>query len=256
MHPLIEATGLHKSYGAIPVLKNISLSVAERETFAIIGPNGAGKTTLFKVITGETSANQGTVRYAGDEVTSLPADRRAALGFGRTFQVARVFGSFTTRENIVIAVEARRRNAGETLGRWYDFRPSPLTLAEADEAAVSVGLEDKRDVQASFLSHGDKKRLEIAITLALKPRVLMLDEPTAGMSPTDRAQSVELIAKVRAAHGVTVMLTEHDMDVVFGLANRIMVLNYGEIIAVGTPAEIRTNPAVREVYLGEESGHA
>jgi branched-chain amino acid transport system ATP-binding protein len=251
----LECRNIFKSYGAIPVLKDISFDVGERETFAVIGPNGAGKTTLFKVLTGEVLAESGTVHYRGEDVSRLPANKRVKLGFGRTFQVARVYPAFTVLENVVVAVEARRRASGKTIA-LFRLQPEAETLDEARATAARVNLAGKADTEARFLSHGDKKRLEIAVTLALQPKILMLDEPTAGMSPGERSDTVELIARVRSESGMTALLVEHDMDVIFELADRILVLNYGEIVALGPGHDIRNDPAVREVYLGEELGDA
>ena len=256
MTDAIEARALCKSYGNIEVLKKVSFSVAEREAFAVIGPNGAGKTTLFKVITGEVATNSGQVLYRGADVTALPAADRIRAGFGRTFQVARVFPEFSVRDNIVVAIEARWRNRGQPARPWFDFRPAPGIRSEADALAHSLGLERQLDTDARYLSHGDKKRLEIAISLALEPQVLMMDEPTAGMSPADRQRTIALINRLRAERAITVVIIEHDMDVVFGLADRVMVLSYGEIIALGTVDEVKANTAVREVYLGKEMAFA
>jgi branched-chain amino acid transport system ATP-binding protein len=249
----LDITGITKGYGAIPVLKNLNFSVGTGEVFAIIGPNGAGKSTLFKVVTGEVFAERGTIRYGGQDITRMPAYQRTALGFGRTFQVARVFPASTVTENIVVAIEARRRQKGEHTAAWYQVRLQRDLLDEAHRTAASLGLGEKGEVEARFLSHGDRKRLEIAMVLALRPRVVLLDEPTAGMSPEDRRETVAILTEVTRKHQLTVMLTEHDMDVVFGLADRIMVMNYGEIIAIGSVQAVRSDPAVRALYLGEDA---
>jgi branched-chain amino acid transport system ATP-binding protein len=253
---LLEVDSLGKSYGAVAALKSATFSVEAGEAFAIIGPNGAGKTTLFKALTGEVMPDRGSVRFRGADVTRTPAHRRAASGFGRTFQVARVFPNTTALENVIVAIEARQRTRGESPARWYSVRPARSVVAEAEQALARIGLAALADTEARYLSHGDKKRLELALTLALQPGILMLDEPTAGMSPSDRQQTVELLARIRRDSGVTLLLTEHDMDVVFGLAGRIMVLNYGEQVALGTPQEIRADRRVQELYLGEEVGDA
>lgn len=253
---LIEVRKLFKNYGAIRVLRDINFDVAEGESLAVIGPNGAGKTTLFRSLTGESPINGGTITYDGRDVSRMPAHERVRLGMSRTFQIARIFHESTAFENVQIAVESRQGAAGEEGGSWLRLRPASSDAEEIVSWLASVGLADKRHVEARHLSHGDKKRLEIAIALSLKPRVLMLDEPTAGMSPSDRAEAVALIAKIRAERKLTAILTEHDMDVVAGLAGRILVMNYGEIIASGTLEEVRANPAVREVYLGEEHDDA
>lgn len=251
---MIECSKIYKSYGAIPVLKGISLTVAERETFTIIGPNGAGKTTLFKVLTGEVPANAGVVTFNGENITRLSASARVHRGFGRTFQVARILPCNSVLENLIIALEAgARRTERRSL---LQLRPSDRTGDDAVEIAGRISLLNKMDVPARFLSHGDRKRLELGVTLALKPKILMMDEPTAGMSPGDRNATIDMIVRVKDEDRLTIMLTEHDMDVVAHLSDRIMVMNYGEAIAVGTLSEIRDNAAVRDIYLGEEIGDA
>jgi branched-chain amino acid transport system ATP-binding protein len=252
MKPLLQVDGVRKRYGALEVLHGVSLSVGKAEVFAIIGPNGAGKTTMFKVMTGEVPCNGGSIRFNGEDVTALPAYQRVRRGFGRTFQVARVFRDFTVLDNAVVAIEARRRHTGEPLGPRLAAGPGKEVLAEARALLADVKLVDLADQDARFLSHGDKKRLEFAIALAGRPTILMLDEPTAGMSPSDRADIAQLVSRIQRERAITVVMTEHDMDVVFGLAHRIMVMNYGEVVATGTVDEVRANPRVREVYLGKE----
>jgi branched-chain amino acid transport system ATP-binding protein len=252
MENILEVHGVYKSYGALPVLKNLTFTVGRGEIFAIIGPNGAGKTTLFKAMTGESLADAGRIIYAGDDVTDKPAAYRVSKGMGRTFQVARVFRDFTVLENIVVTIESRRRTAGENLGGFFAINASPEVLSEASAMLEEIGLGTVRDKPAALLSHGDKKRLEFLVALALRPKILMLDEPTAGMSPTDRVAIAKLIRDIQKKSGITIVMTEHDMDIVFELADRTMVLNYGEVIAVGSVAEIRANSAVADVYLGKE----
>lgn len=248
----IEAKSIFKDYGGITVLKDVSFSVADREVFAVIGPNGAGKSTLFKVITGEVEADTGEVFHRNKDISARTAADRTNQGFGRTFQVARVFPEFSVRENIVVAIEARMRNRRARANSWYDFRPARAVVDEAASLAHSLGLARHQDLDARFLSHGDKKRLEIAVTLALEPRVLLMDEPTAGMSPPDRRETIALLKTLRSERDLTIVIVEHDMDVVFGLADRIMVLSQGERVALGTVAEVRASDMVREVYLGKE----
>jgi branched-chain amino acid transport system ATP-binding protein len=252
MSALLQADDLGKYYGPIAALKSATFAVESGKVLAIIGPNGAGKTTLFKALTGEGRSSRGKVIFDGRDVTRLEAHQRAELGMGRTFQVARVFLNSTVLQNVIVAVEARRRRAGESLGGWLRVAPSAEVVAEAEATLADMGLDDLAGQEARFLSHGDKKRLELALTLALKPRILMLDEPTAGMSPADRHRTVELLIRIRNEKGLTILLTEHDMDVVFGLADHILVLNYGEVVAYGEPESIRNNSAVQELYLGEE----
>lgn len=253
---LLVATQVIKDYPSVKVLKGVDVSVSKGDTFAVIGPNGAGKTTLFKVLSGEVFADSGTVRYDGRDVTHMPEWRRVRLGFGRSFQVARVFKELSTGENVVIAIEAYDRNAGRRPARPLACRPSAEVRDAVDETLMEVGLIDKRHEPARLLSHGDKKRLELAMSLALRPRILMLDEPTAGMSPADRRAATDLIAAIKDRHGMTIVLTEHDMEVVFGLASRIAVLHQGVMVASGTPAQVRDDPVVREIYLGSDPVHA
>jgi branched-chain amino acid transport system ATP-binding protein len=249
---LLRVDSVRKQYGPIHVLHGVSLSVARGEVFAIIGPNGAGKTTMFKVMTGEVASNGGSIHFDGKDVTHMRAHERVRQGFGRTFQVARVFHDFTVLDNVIVAVEARRRHNGEALGSWRHCAPSADIHNEAMSLLADVKLHESADNAARFWSHGDKKRLEFVIALAGRPTILMLDEPTAGMSPGDRADIAKLISRTRQERGITVVMTEHDMDVVFGLADRIMVMNYGEVVATGTVDEVRNDPKVREVYLGKE----
>ncbi|CAN7707221.1 ABC transporter ATP-binding protein [Aminobacter sp. LjRoot7] len=256
MTALLDVADLHKSYGAMKVLKGLDFDVRERETFAIIGPNGAGKTTLFKVLTGEARQDSGKIRFRGRDITAEPAFRRVHSGFGRTFQVARVFPELTVEENVVVVIEARLRAEGKRIGRWYDLRPAAAVRDEAHALLADLGLAQSSTIKAKFLSHGDKKRLEFAVMLGGRPSILMLDEPTAGMSPSERVAITQLIRKIKTEREVTVLMTEHDMGVIFGLSDRLMVMNYGQIIAIGTPEEVRANKTVRDVYLGQEMYHA
>lgn len=254
--PLLAATKIIKDYPSVKVLRSVDISVAEGDTFAVIGPNGAGKTTLFKVLSGEVFADAGAVTFEGRDVTRMPEWQRVRLGFGRSFQVARVFPELTTDENVVIAIEADARNRGMRPARFLACRPSAQVREIVEQTLDEVGLADKRNELARLLSHGDKKRLELAMSLALRPRILMLDEPTAGMSPAERRGATELIATLKARHGMTIVLTEHDMSVVFGLASRVAVLHQGAVVATGTAPEVRDDPMVREIYLGSGSVHA
>jgi len=254
---MIRLHSVDKSYGALKVLHGIEAEILEGETFAIIGPNGAGKTTLFKVMTGEVGCEAGTVEFLGKDVTKEPAYRRTRAGMGRTFQMARIFKEMTAEENIVVAIEARAKNMGQRDTPWYQVRPSRATVDEAGEILARLSLERKARIAGAQLSHGDKKRLELGITLAGRPKVLMLDEPTAGMSPSERVGVTELIRSISGkGSGLTVIMTEHDMGVIFGLADRIMVMNQGRKIAEGSIDDIRADPVVRDVYLGKEAHHA
>ena len=249
---LLEADGLRVGYGAIEVLKGVTLEVADGATLAIIGPNGAGKTTLFKALTGEILCRAGRIHFRGRDVTHACGHARTAQGMGRTFQTSRIFPDFTAAENVATAIEARQRNAGEHQGRWWHWRIDPAIVDEAETLLVKLGIGALARRPAASLSHGDKKRLELAIALALEPRILMLDEPTAGMAPSGRRKIVELIQQIRAERQLALLITEHDMDVIFNLADSVLVMNYGEVIAQGSVAEVRSDPVVRQVYLGQE----
>lgn len=254
---ILDVQGIEMSYGALKVLHGVSLEVAESETLAIIGPNGAGKSTLFKVLTGERLPSAGTVRYRGEDLTRLPAYRRARLGFGRTFQVARIFGDVDLMTNVVIAIEARLRASGGSPGPWWRWTPTAVVRLEAEEILGRFGFPRSRwSDDARYLSHGDRKRLEFCLALATRPSILMLDEPMAGMSPSDRKGVTKLLMRLKAETGITIVMTEHDMDIIFEMADRLMVLNYGEVIAVGDPEAVRDDPVVRKVYLGQGHQHA
>jgi branched-chain amino acid transport system ATP-binding protein len=253
---ILDAQALYKSYGAIPVLNGVSISVRAQETHVVIGPNGAGKTTLFKVLSGEVLADRGAITFQGRSVDRIDGYRRVLMGIGRTFQVARVFGEASVLDNMIVAVEERQQGTGllALLSPWV--RPRPAVVAEAMAVLEEMGLAAQRDEIAGVLAYGDRKGLELGMCLALRPTLLMLDEPMAGMSPADRTAAVGVIRRVARQSGISVLLTEHDMDVVFALADRITVLNYGEVIASGSPEEVRASPTVREVYLGHEAHHA
>lgn len=254
--PLLAAHDLRVNYGTFEVIKGVSISVAPGQALAIIGPNGAGKSTLFKALTGEIACRSGQIIYNGNDVTTMPAYKRTAAGMGRTFQVSRVFLELTAIENLIVVLESRYRNEGRRKGAWWHAAPNADIVAEGEEMLRQLGIHHLRNETAAAISHGDKKRLELALTLALDPTILMLDEPTAGMAPADRMKITQLILAIRRERGVAVVMTEHDMDVIFGIADSVMVLNYGEMIASGTVDEVRNSPTVREVYLGQDMYHA
>lgn len=252
---MLEAKGLDFAYPSVRVLEDVSIDVAEGESHVIIGPNGAGKTTLFKVLSGEMFPQAGWVRYQGQDVTARDAWQRVHLGIGRTFQVARLFPEQTALMNLVLALECRDRIT-RVRRPWWRVDPAPEVLAEARDRLAAFDMQARADETAANLSHGDKKRLELMVSLSLHPRLIMLDEPTAGMAPEDRRGIVARINRLREEQGLTLLLTEHDMEVVFGLATRLTVLNLGRIIASGKPDEVRRDPYVHEIYFGKGGGHA
>lgn len=253
--PILEARALSKRFGGFQAVSEISFTAEEHDVVAIIGPNGAGKTTLFRMLTGEIRCTSGECHFAGENVTRLSAAQRVAAGMGRTFQVARVFSHFTVLENMVVAIEARNRTAG-IRGHAMRVEPSEQVLDEAAGWLEDLGLIEHWSGEAGKLSLGDRKRLELAMVLALEPRMLFLDEPTAGMSSFERGRIIELIERLRREHGLSIVLTEHDMGLVFRLSDHLIVMNQGQMVAQGLPLEVREDPIVRELYLGKEAVHA
>ncbi len=245
--PLLVAEEVTKSFSGFLALKQATLEVPRGRICALIGPNGAGKSTLFGIIAGSVRPTAGRVVFDGADVTHVPAWKRSRMGMSRAFQVARFVPTFTVAENVRGAVLAQR---GESW-RFYGREDAEPVEAEVVRNLELTGLGDLRGRLASHLSQGDRKRLELAMAVALKPKLLLLDEPTAGMSPSETASTIELIRDLWRESGCTVLLTEHNMSVIFGLAERITVLNLGEIIAEGTPQEISRDERVIDAYLGE-----
>ena len=240
---MIEILELRREFGGIKALAGVSLKVAEGERRAIIGPNGAGKTTLFNVLTGELEPTAGEVRLAGENVTGRRPHELARRGVARMYQRNELFDPLPARDNVAIAVAA-------AAGPYRPFRSPPASeLLAADDLLDRVGLGARAATPARALSHGERRQLELAVALARRPRVLLLDEPTAGMSPAETARITELIASLDRS--LTLVIVEHDMDVVFRLAERITVLHEGRVIAEGTPAQVRGDTLVNEVYLGK-----
>lgn len=251
MTALLEAENLVKSFGRFRAVDGVSLDLFAGEMLAIIGPNGAGKSTCFNLINGQLTPDSGEVRLEGERVTGLSAQRMARRGIGRTFQIAETFGSMTVMENVATSLIALDRQTGHL---WPGLRADHR--AEAEQVLARVGMADQSDRSCALLAYGDLKRVDLALALAQRPRVLLMDEPTAGMAPGERSQLMELTAKIALSDGIAVLFTEHDMDVVFGHAGRVLVLDHGQVIASGTPAEVRANRMVQEVYLGQDSHNA
>jgi ABC-type branched-subunit amino acid transport system ATPase component len=242
----IETRQLDKSFGSLAVTQNVSLAFEAGRRYAIIGPNGAGKTTYFNLLAGNLRPDDGSIYFAGRDVTALDVTSRARIGIARSFQRNNLFPDFTVRDNLALACALR---AGATKVFWRPMQTIAAVHAEADELATQVGLADVLGVAVRHLSYGSQRQLEVALALACKPQVLLLDEPTSGMSPEETAQMHALIAAIPRT--LTVIVIEHDMDIVLDLADQIIVLDYGRVLEQGTPAEIRASPIVRERYLGE-----
>src|SRR5258708_743197 len=246
-HNLLEVTNLHKSFGALKATDGVDLEVQEGETHAVIGPNGAGKTTFISQLAGNLRPDSGRIRFAGEDVTALPAPRRARKGLARSFQITSIYPEFTALENVALAVQAR---SGRT-GFWRAAREDVSLLQPAKQVLEEVGLGLRADVLAASLAHGEQRQLEVAMALATGPRLLLLDEPMAGMGVDESQRMIALLATLKRKQ--TIVLVEHDMDAVFRLADRISVLVYGRIIATGTPENIKMNEEVRKAYLGEDT---
>ena len=244
---LLSVQGLVKRFGGLVATDQLSLEVPEGELHAVIGPNGAGKTTVVAQIAGELRPDGGRIRFAGEDITTLPAHLRAARGLARSFQITSIFREFTALDNVALAVQA---HAGHSFRFWRPARAERALRDPARAILERVGLGGRADAPAATLAHGEKRALEIALALASRPRLLLLDEPTAGMGPEESTRLVRMLATLKGT--LTILLIEHDMDAVFALADRITVLVYGRAIATGAPAAIRGNDEVRQAYLGED----
>jgi branched-chain amino acid transport system ATP-binding protein len=249
--PLLQVAGLSKRFGGIVATDDLSLDVVPGELHAVIGPNGAGKTTLIAQLSGQLMPDSGRIIFAGADITTLPMYRRSRLGLARSFQITSLFLDLSVLDNVALAVQA---HAGHSFRFWRDARTEPELREPARAALARVGLSGRADLPASLLSHGEHRQLELAMALAGSPRMLLLDEPMAGMGPEESAGMVAMLRALKRE--LTILLVEHDMEAVFALADRITVLVYGRVIATGSPAEIRANPQVRDAYLGEaEAAH-
>ena len=245
--PLLRVQKLVRRFGGIMATDNVSLDVASGELHAIIGPNGAGKTTLISQLTGQLMPNSGSIRLAGRDITRVPPHRRSALGLARSFQITSLLPDFTAADNVALAAQA---HDGHSFHFWRHARKIPHLREAARAALQRVGLGERADVVVSRLSHGEQRELELAVALATRPQLLLLDEPMAGLGITESTRMVKLLQELRRE--VSIVLVEHDMNAVFALADRISVLVYGRVIASGSPAEIRQNEEVRRAYLGDQ----
>ncbi len=242
---ILDVAAISKQFGGVRAVTDVSFKVEAGEMLALIGPNGAGKSTCFNMLNGQISPDTGSVALRGRDITGLSPRRIWRMGVGRTFQITATFASMTVRENVQVALLAYHQRI------WRFFRPAGSWFTGEAEALLSqVGMADQASRAAGILAYGDLKRLELAVALANAPSLLLMDEPTAGMAPSERVALMQLTRTLASNAGIAVLFTEHDMDVVFGVADRILVLNRGELIAEGDGPAIRGDARVREVYLG------
>ena len=244
---LLRIENLSKSFGSVTACQGVSLDVFPGEIHALIGPNGAGKTTLLNQIAGDLPPDSGQIFFAGRDITRTPLYRRSHFGLARSYQITSVFPRLSVEENLLLAIQAHH---GHSFRFWRRGLSVPKLRAELLPALERVGLSERAHLAAGSLSHGEKKQLEVGMALACNPRLLLLDEPMAGMGPGGTVQLAKLIRQLKEK--MTIVLVEHDMETIFALADRITVLVYGEVVATGTADEIRRNPVVRQAYLGDE----
>jgi len=244
---LLAVTGLVKRFGGLTATDGVDLAVEAGELHAVIGPNGAGKTTLINQLSGELVPDAGRIEFEGRDITALPVHERALAGFSRSYQITSVFPEFTAQQNVMLAAQA---HAGHSFRFLQPVAKETALIDVARAALDQVGLLDRADKEAIAMAHGEHRQLEIAMTLATKPKMLLLDEPMAGMGQHESEAMIALLSRLKGAYGI--ILVEHDMDAVFALADRISVLVYGRVIASDTPAAIRSNQEVRMAYLGDE----
>jgi branched-chain amino acid transport system ATP-binding protein len=249
--PLLKIEGLCKRFGGVVASDDIHLDIRRDELHAVIGPNGAGKTTLIGQLTGETAPDAGRILFDGGDITALPAHRRSTIGLARSFQITSLFLDFTALANVALAVQP---NLGHSFHFWRDARHDGARIEPARAALARVGLEHRSDAIVANLSHGEHRQLELAMALANRPRMLLLDEPMAGLGPEESARMVAMLRELKREYPI--LLVEHDMEAVFALADRITVLVYGRVIASGEPERIRANEDVRKAYLGEQDEEA
>lgn len=244
--PKLEIRNLNKAFGALVATGDANLVVEQGELHALIGPNGAGKTTLISQISGELFPDSGQILLDGRDITRLAAHRRAAVGLARSFQISQLYNEFTAEDNVAMAVQAQ---SAQRYNLWRNARKDPLLREPARQALAKVGLADRAHEKVASLAHGEKRQLELAIALSLNASMLMLDEPMAGLGAEESMLMKDLLQGLKGQYSI--LLVEHDMDIVFALADRVTVLVYGRPIFTGVPDEVREHPAVREAYLGE-----
>jgi branched-chain amino acid transport system ATP-binding protein len=247
---MLTVTGLKRHFGGVWAANGVDLAVAAGELHALIGPNGAGKTTLIHLISGALASDAGQVVFDGRNVTRLAMHVRASLGLVRSYQITSIFPQLSALENVALAVQARARDWGSSFRCWRPAAADAGIATEATEALDRVGLADRRSSPAADLSHGEQRCLELAMALATRPRLLLLDEPMAGMGPEESERMALLLEEIKGS--LAMLLVEHDMDIVFRLADRLSVLVAGRIVATGEPAAVRDDPEVRRAYLGDE----
>ncbi|HET7191778.1 MAG TPA: ABC transporter ATP-binding protein [Pseudolabrys sp.] len=247
MADLLRVENLAKRFGGIVATDDLDFAIPEGELHAVIGPNGAGKTTLIAQLSGQLAPDFGRIQFAGNDITALPMHARSLLGLARSFQITSLFPDLTVLDNVALAVQA---HAGHSFRFWRNARSEAELRDPARAALDRVGLGARANLPASALSHGEHRLLELAMALASKPRMLLLDEPMAGLGPEESARMVIMLRDMKKE--LTILLVEHDMEAVFALADRITVLVYGRVIASGKPHDIRNNAQVRDAYLGEQ----
>ena len=246
--PILQVRNLTKRFGGVAAVSGVSLDVMPKETLAIIGPNGAGKTTFYNMLSGRMQPTDGSIMLDGTDITGLPPQRISRMGVSRSFQINNIFGEMTVRENVEVALSAYHGHSR----RWSNIasRNKPIQQ-EADSILERLSLTDLAHRRAGVISYGDKRLVEIAVVLATRPHLVLLDEPTAGMTPDETHRVTALVKSLASTGNYTFLITEHDMNVVFGLADRILVMHRGQKLVLGTPEEVKAHPEVRRAYLGD-----
>lgn len=247
--PILQVKNLSKRFGGVNAVSDISIDVAQQETLAIIGPNGAGKTTFYNMLSGRMVPTGGQILFEDHDITGLPPHRISRMGISRSFQINNIFTEMSVRENVEVAITALRGDSR----KWGNIASRNRAVQdEADRLLERLSILDLADQRAGVISYGDKRLVEIAVVLATQPRLVLLDEPTAGMTPDETSRVTALVKALAATGDYTFLITEHDMKVVFDLADRILVMHRGKTLVLGTPEEVRVHPDVRKAYLGEE----